>query len=112
MRLSVLATLLLPLALASPLANPIATAQGASSSLAPLSATGEHIEDAYIVVFKKGVDINQIALHLSGVEQWHGSDVSVSVQSYTLKGPCLSSSGASPRRQLLVTSVRGPMGSG
>jgi cerevisin len=46
------------------------------SDLAPLSTTGDHIQDAYIVRFKKGVDVNQIALHLSGVEELHGSDVS------------------------------------
>ena len=62
---------LLPLAV---LASPLATAD--ESALAPLQTTGDHIDDAYIVVFKKGVDLNQIALHLSGVEEWHGSDVS------------------------------------
>lgn len=69
-------TLLLPLALASPLATPSATGPDAEATRAPLSTTGEHIEDAYIVVFKQGVNLDQISLHLSGVEQTHGADVS------------------------------------
>lgn len=67
------AVLLAPLAA---LATPVATGNDAQPTLAPLSTTGEHIDDAYIVVFKKGVDPNQIALHLSGVEQAHETDVS------------------------------------
>ncbi len=78
MRLAV-AALLLPFALASPLATPAATGQDAQMSLAPLSTTGELIEDSYIVVFKQGVNLDQIALHLSDVEKWHGLDVGVSL---------------------------------
>ena len=66
--------LLLPLVLATPLSQ-INSAEG--SPLAPLHAAGEHIEDAYIVTFKKDVDPSQVALHLSGVEDWHGADVSL-----------------------------------
>ncbi|ORY31022.1 peptidase S8/S53 domain-containing protein [Naematelia encephala] len=62
--------LILPFALATP----IATGAVPEATLAPLSTNGEHIEDAYIVVFKKGVDLNQIALHLTDVEEWHGAD--------------------------------------
>nr|KIR49567.1 cerevisin [Cryptococcus bacillisporus CA1280] len=59
--------LLLPLAaLASPIAQPI---------LAPLEATsGDHIDDAYIIVFKKGVDVNQIALHIGQVQELHAAN--------------------------------------
>ncbi|WWD21497.1 hypothetical protein CI109_105983 [Kwoniella shandongensis] len=64
---AVLSTLL-PLALATPIAPQ------PEPTLAPLEASGEHIEDAYIVVFKKGVDPTQIALHLTNVEQAHGAD--------------------------------------
>lgn len=72
MRFSAVAVLLLPLALATPI-NPTSSDE---ATLAPLEATGEHIDDAYIVVFKKGIDPNQIALHLTGIEQAHGADVS------------------------------------
>ena len=65
---------LLPLALASPLASLNSSEE---SALAPLSGNGEHIDDAYIVVFKKDVTLNQISLHLGGVEEWHGSTVSI-----------------------------------
>ncbi|KIR35938.1 cerevisin [Cryptococcus deuterogattii MMRL2647] len=59
--------LLLPLAaLASPIAQP---------TLAPLEATsGDHIDDAYIIVFKKGVDVNQIALHIGQVQELHAAN--------------------------------------
>lgn len=63
--------LLLRAVLATPLASSISDVK-----LAPLNAGGEHIDDQYIVVFKKGVDSTQIALHLAGVEDWHGADVS------------------------------------
>lgn len=69
--------ILFPLTLASPLATPSISGQDARPTLAPLSATGEHIEDSYVVVFKQGVNLEQIALHLSGVEEWHGADVRV-----------------------------------
>ncbi|OCF58808.1 cerevisin [Kwoniella mangroviensis CBS 10435] len=70
MRFQLATALLLPtLALATPI-NP----SSEEGKLAPLSESGEHIDDAYIVVFKKGIDANQIALHLSGVEQEHGAD--------------------------------------
>ncbi|OCF45887.1 cerevisin [Kwoniella heveanensis CBS 569] len=62
------ALLTLPLALATP------TPAQPESTLAPLESSGEHIDDAYIVVFKKGLEANQIALHLTGVEQSHGAD--------------------------------------
>ena len=68
--------LLLPLALATPVTHPAATSD-AQTTLAPLSSTGETIEDSYIVMFKKGVNLNQIALHLSTVEDSHTADVSV-----------------------------------
>ena len=71
MRVAV-AALLLPFVLASPLATRHAT----EPTLAPLEAAGEHIDDSYIVVFKKDVNPAQIALHLSGVESWHGASVS------------------------------------
>ena len=44
-------------------ATPIETRNG----LAPLSVTGESIPDSYIIVFKKGVSPDQIALHLDSV---------------------------------------------
>lgn len=78
--------LLLRAVLATPLASSINDVK-----LAPLNAGGEHIDDQYIVVFKKGVDPTQIALHLAGVEGWHGSDVSDSV---------ISSSGLLGRRDV------------
>jgi hypothetical protein len=58
---------LLPLALATPTPK---------STLAPLSKSGETIDDSYIVVFKKDVNPSQIALHIAGVEGAHESDVS------------------------------------
>ncbi|AFR97590.1 cerevisin [Cryptococcus neoformans C23] len=67
MRFTAASLLLLPLAaLASPIAQP---------SLAPLEAPsgGDHIDDAYIVVFKKGVDVNQIALHIGEVQELHAA---------------------------------------
>lgn len=60
-----LAAFLLPLALATP-----------TSPLAPLWKRGETIDDAYIVVFKKDVQPQQMALHLAGLEDWHAADVS------------------------------------
>jgi cerevisin len=61
----ILAAILLPLAFASP-----------TSPLAPLSKRGETIDDSYIVVFKKDVNPQQMALHLAGLEEWHQADVS------------------------------------
>lgn len=71
--------LLLPLAaLASPIAQP---------TLAPLEATsGDHIDDAYIIVFKKGVDVNQIALHIGQVQELHAASVSIAISSLPLMG--------------------------
>lgn len=60
-----IAAFLLPLALATP-----------TSPLAPLWKRGETIDDAYIVVFKKDVQPQQMALHLAGLEDWHKTDVS------------------------------------
>jgi len=65
--------LLLPLVLATPLSQ-INSAE--ESPLAPLHVGGETIEDAYIVTFKKDVDPSMVAMHLAGVEDWHGADVS------------------------------------
>ncbi|EIW71266.1 cerevisin [Tremella mesenterica] len=50
-----------------------ATPISADPGLAPLSASpdAQHIDDSYIVVFKKGIDVDQIALHLNVVEGWH-----------------------------------------
>jgi len=62
----ILAAILLPLAFASP-----------TSPLAPLSKRGETIDDSYIVVFKKDVNPQQMALHLAGLEEWHQADVSL-----------------------------------
>lgn len=58
-----LAAFLLPLAIATP-----------TSPLAPLWKRGETIDDAYIVVFKKDVQPQQMALHLAGLEGWHAAD--------------------------------------
>ena len=69
-------TLLVPLVLANPISSPATSPEDVQSTLAPLSTTGDHIEDSYIVVFKQGINLDQIALHLSGVEQAHGADVS------------------------------------
>ena len=60
----------------SVLATPITSAPAAEASLAPFSENGDHIDDSYIVVFKKGVSTDQIALHLTGVQAWHAVDVS------------------------------------
>jgi hypothetical protein len=60
-----LAAFMLPLALATP-----------TSPLAPLSKRGEAIEDSYIVVFKKDVQPQALAMHLAGLEEWHAADVS------------------------------------
>lgn len=51
---------------------------GPTSPLAPLSKRGEVIDDSYIVVFKKDVNPQQMALHLAGLEEWHSADVSFS----------------------------------
>jgi hypothetical protein len=72
-------TILLPLAFASPLRpSPITTADEADSTLAPLNAAdgAQHIEDSYIVVLRKDIEPEQMALHLNVVDQWHGLDVS------------------------------------
>ncbi|KAK4685004.1 cerevisin, partial [Tremellales sp. Uapishka_1] len=63
--------LLLPIALATP--TPLSSS-GDEPPLAPLSTTGEHIDDSYIVVFKKDVNLDQIALHLTTVEDAHAAD--------------------------------------
>lgn len=73
MRFTAASLLLLPLvALASPIAQP---------TLAPLEAPsgGDHIDDAYIVVFKKGVDASQIALHIGEVQELHAASVSIAI---------------------------------
>jgi hypothetical protein len=49
-----------------------------TSPLAPLSKRGEVIDDSYIVVFKKDVNPQQMAIHLAGLEEWHQADVSLS----------------------------------
>jgi hypothetical protein len=46
-----------------------------TSPLAPLSKRGEVIDDSYIVVLKKDVNPQQMALHLAGLEEWHSADV-------------------------------------
>lgn len=63
--------LLLPLALASPLAK-----RSSNARLAPLREEGESIEDAYIVVLKKDISPHIMALHLGSVEETNGLDVS------------------------------------
>jgi cerevisin len=60
-----LAAFLIPLALATP-----------HPGLAPLSKRGEVIDDSYIVVFKKDINPQQMALHMAGLEEWHSADVS------------------------------------
>jgi len=62
-------TLLLPLALASPLAK-----RSSGGRLAPLKEEGESIEDSYIVVLRKDVDPAMMALHLGSVEESNGLD--------------------------------------
>lgn len=65
------------LSLTAVLATPLATTNSAEGSpLAPLNAGGEHIDDAYIVVLKKDVNPAQVALHMAGLDKWHGADVS------------------------------------
>jgi hypothetical protein len=49
-----------------------------TSPLAPLSKRGEVIDDSYIVVLKKDVNPQQMALHLAGLEEWHSADVRLS----------------------------------
>lgn len=61
--------LLLPLALASPLAK-----RSSNARLAPLREQGESIEDAYIVVLKKDISPHMMALHLGSVEETNGLD--------------------------------------
>lgn len=65
MRLAVLFSLL-PAILATPI-----------SQLAPLSSNGDIIDDQYIVVFKKGVDFANVALHLDSIAQSAVASVSV-----------------------------------
>lgn len=65
MRLAVLFSLL-PAILATPI-----------SQLAPLSSNGNIIDDQYIVVFKKGVDPANIALHLDSIAESTLASVSV-----------------------------------
>jgi hypothetical protein len=81
MRLAATALLSLTLVLATPLATPN-SAEG--SPLAPLNTGGEHIEDAYIVVLKKDVNPAQVALHMAGLDKWHGADVSSQAVSVVL----------------------------
>ncbi|KAL7419997.1 proteinase B [Cryptotrichosporon argae] len=70
MRISISVLLaLIPYVLATPITTP-----PDAPVIAPLRTTGEHIDDAYIVVFKKGINRDQIALHLADVEGWHGTD--------------------------------------
>ena len=64
-------TLLLPLALASPLAK-----RSSGGRIAPLKEEGESIEDSYIVVLRKDVEPAMMALHLGSVEESNGLDVS------------------------------------
>jgi cerevisin len=70
---TIAAASLLSLALAAPLKK-----RDDGGFLAPLSVQGETIDDSYIVVFKKDVKTDQIALHLGSVEESHGMDVSIS----------------------------------
>jgi hypothetical protein len=53
-----------------------------TSPLAPLSKRGEAIDDSYIVVLKKDVNPQQMALHLAGLEEWHSADVRLSFFSF------------------------------
>ena len=85
-----IAALVFPLALASPLATSTTSGNEVQPTLAPLSTTGDHIDDSYIIVFKDGINLDQIALHLSGVEQWHGADVSSSAIELNISSPFLS----------------------
>jgi hypothetical protein len=55
-----------------------------TSPLAPLSKRGEVIDDSYIVVLKKDVNPQQMALHLAGLEEWHSADVRLSFFSFLL----------------------------
>jgi hypothetical protein len=71
--------LLLPLALATPInQHSAATDNDAESILAPLSASdnAEVIDDSYVVVMKKDIKPEQLAMHLAVVDQWHALDVS------------------------------------
>ena len=68
---TIAAASLLTLALAAPLKK-----RDDGQFLAPLSVQGETIDDSYIVVFRKDVKQDQIALHLGSVEESHGLDVS------------------------------------
>lgn len=69
---AVIVAVLLPLAA---LASPLATRNG-GATIAPLSADGESIDDSYIVVLKKDVGAQAMAMHLAAVDTWHGADVS------------------------------------
>lgn len=62
---------LLPAILATPIQH--------QSGLAPLSAEGKTIDNSYIVVFKKDVSPEQIALHLNGVSSLQSAHVSTRV---------------------------------
>lgn len=46
------------------------------NEIAPLSSDGETIEDNYIIVFKKGVTTDQIALHLDSITASSATSVS------------------------------------
>lgn len=70
MRSIVAVAVLSTLAIATPLAK------RSNTPLAPLSEEGDRIDDSYIVVFKKDVNVDQMAFHLGGVEESHGLDVS------------------------------------
>ncbi|WOO80552.1 Subtilisin-like protease [Vanrija pseudolonga] len=51
------------------LATPVKRAE----DIAPLNVAGEVIPDSYIVVFKKGVSVDQISLHLDNVAVWQNA---------------------------------------
>lgn len=67
--LSALITLVPLAALASPIAS-------SDPTFAPLYKEGQHIEDNYIVVLKKGVNLADLQLHLMDIEQAHAASVS------------------------------------
>jgi hypothetical protein len=84
-----------------------------TSPLAPLSKRGEVIDDSYIVVLKKDVNPQQMALHLAGLEEWHSADVRLSLFSFS-SSLSLAAQGRSPRRCVDTGLPRGvtPFGEG
>ena len=60
---------LLPVIAALPATTPL---------LAPLSTSGDHLEDHYIVVLKKGHNLDTIQTHLNDIDAAHQVDVSIS----------------------------------